>query len=389
MKRIIESLLDTDNYKLSMQRIYFYRFSDVVGEYSFRCRGDETFTPDMVEEIRRQIDLLGDLRFTEEEIEYVKSMWYHSDAVGFHEFLRFFRLNPDFVTVDSSGPNGLTIRARGPLWAVSPFEIHVLSIVNEVYFTMKYDMASLISDSMSRFTEKMKKFRERPFSVTEFGTRRRLSVMNQDIILRGLMHGAKGFLAGTSNVHLARKYGIKAMGTFAHEYVCVPQGLNDCSLRNSQRYAWDQWCREYRGALGICLTDTLGQDKFEMDFDRYWANMFTGLRHDSGDPIEWGERAIDLYRKYDIDPGTKTLMFSDSLDFNGCWKLEDRFAGRVRTAYGIGTWLTNDTGKKPLNIVFKLVGVNGRPVAKLSNVDGKTMCEDDGFVKRLREDIRS
>jgi len=390
MPKIIYSILDNDMYKINMQRVYFYRFSDVMGEFKFKCRSPNArFTKEMIAEINKQVNYLCDLTYTDEELAFLKAIWYHKDAVGFLEFLRFFRFNRDFIKITEATDNcGISIVAKGPLWAVSPFEIPVLAIVNEVYFkyTHPHDYCALHNSLKERFGRKIVEFQARPFSLTEFGTRRRLSFDAQDYVVDGLRTLVPQYLAGTSNVLLAMKYGIKPIGTFAHEYVCMPQGLSDCSLRNSQRYAWDQWCREYKGALGICLTDTLGQEKFERDFDRYWANMFTGLRHDSGDPHAWGERAIELYKQYDIDPATKTLMFSDSLNFDKCWELEDNFFGRVKTAYGIGTWLTNDTFDEPLNIVMKLVRVNDRPVAKLSNVETKANGDAE-YVARLRGDI--
>jgi len=386
--RIIASLLDTDWYKITMNRIFFYRFSDVVGEYAFICRTpDVKFTGNMVSIIRQQIDLLCNLRFNEEEIDFIKSVPYMRNAVGYLEFLKLFKLNRDFITVSRDSPCGLSIRARGPLWAVSPFEIYVLAIVNEVYFSERYGRGDIHYAARSKFKEKMADFNARPFPIMEFGTRRRLSYDNQSAIVQTLEKLIPEHFIGTSNVLLSKKYGLKPQGTFAHEYACMPQGLDGCSLRNSQRYAWDQWCREYRGDIGCCLTDTLGQGKFEKDFDKYWANMFTSLRHDSGDPINWGDRAVEIYRNYGIDPMSKTLVFSDGLDFETARKIHAHFKDKIRTVFGIGTFLTNDTNVPPLNIVMKLVSVNNRPVAKLSNVAGKTTCEDAGFVKRLKLEI--
>jgi nicotinate phosphoribosyltransferase len=390
MKPIIKSLLDTDWYKITMNRIFFYRFSDVVGEYAFICRTPNVvFTSDMVKEIKHQIDELCKLRFSEDEIEFIKSVPYMTNAVGYLEFLKLFQLNRDFITISQDGPCGLEIRARGPLWAVSPFEIYVLAIVNEVYFKhidLPHDLSLRLS-AITRLKDKLKNFYDDPFPIMEFGTRRRLSFDNQQYVIKTLINSIPQYFKGTSNILFSKKFNLKPQGTFAHEYVCMPQGLNDCSLRNSQRYAWDQWCREFRGDIGSCLTDTLGQKKFEQDFDKYWANMFTSLRHDSGDPIKWGNRAIDIYHNFGIDPMTKTLIFSDSLNFETARKIYHYFKDTIRTVFGIGTFLTNDTDVWPLNIVMKLVSVNNRPVAKLSNNPGKTTCEDAGFVKRLQKEI--
>jgi nicotinate phosphoribosyltransferase len=166
----------------------------------------------------------------------------------------------------------------------------------------------------------------------------------------------------------------------------MPQGLPDCNPAESQKYAWDRWCREYKGDLGVCLTDTLGQNKFETDFTMYWANLFTGLRHDSGNPFEWGRRAIKLYEKHNIDPKTKLLMFSDSLDFKTAASIFKEFDGKVKLGFGIGTFLTNDMIEAPLNVVMKLVRVNNKPVAKLSNVPGKHMG-DPQYVEWLKQEV--
>jgi len=394
MKSIITNLLDTDWYKITMNRVFFYRFSDVVGEYSFICRTpDINFTSGMVNEIKEQIDNLCNLRFSEEDIEFIRSVSYMRNAIGYLEFLKLFQLNRDFISVSTDSPCGLSIRAKGPLWAVSPFEIYVLAIVNEVYYKhISLTAESYFGINMSadaRLHEKLKDLNDDPFPLMEFGTRRRLSGHWQETVVKELIKSIPDYFVGTSNVLLSKKYNLKPQGTFAHEYACMPQGLNDCSLRNSQRYAWDQWCREYRGDIGCCLTDTLGQRKFENDFDKYWANMFTSVRHDSGDPIEWGIRMVHLYQNFGIDPMSKTLVFSDNLNFRKAKEIHNHFKDTIRTAFGIGTFLTNDTYEIPLNIVMKLVSVNNRPVAKLSNVPSKSVCEDAEFVEILKRDIDS
>lgn len=386
MKPIITSLLDTDWYKITMNRIFFYRFSDVVGEYAFICRTPNViFNREMVNAIQYQINMLCELQFTADEIRFIKSIPYMKDAVGYLEFLKLFKLNKEFISVSwSMNSCGLEIRAKGPLWAVSPFEIYILAIVNEIYFSYYKDLKT---SSVERLKAKLKDFNDDPFPIMEFGTRRRLSFDNQKFVLETLIKFIPQYFMGTSNIWFSKKFDLKPQGTFAHEYACMPQGLNDCSLKNSQRYAWDQWCREYRGDIGCCLTDTLGQAKFEKDFDRYWANMFTSLRHDSGDPIAWGNRAVKIYNDFGIDPMTKTLVFSDSLNFETAREIHKHFKGIIRTVFGIGTFLTNDTGVSPLNIVMKLISVNNRPVAKLSNVAEKTVCEDPEFVERLKKEI--
>jgi nicotinate phosphoribosyltransferase len=307
--------------------------------------------------------------------------------------LRLFQLNRSYLHCSLNDDGTLNLYAEGPIWAISPFEIYCLSIVNEVYFFHKYrdtylDLCKTLSE---RTDAKIRKWMcaggsilMDPFTLNEFGTRRRFMRDAQGIIIDRLAVAGEKYFFGTSNPMWAMKKGLRPIGTFAHEFVCYCQALNDCTLSNSQRYAWNVWQREYHAALGICLTDTLGQEKFEKDFDPYWANLFTGCRHDSGDPIEWGDRLLDIYRSFNIDPRSKTLMFSDSLDFDKAQKIQDHFYDKCKISFGIGTYLTNDTGVEPLNIVMKLQEANGKPVAKLSNVSGKTMCGDDKYVEYLK-----
>jgi nicotinate phosphoribosyltransferase len=189
---------------------------------------------------------------------------------------------------------------------------------------------------------------------------------------------------GTSNVYLARQYGLAAIGTMAHEYLQTFQAVG-VQLRNFQKAALEAWVQEYRGDLGIALTDVVGMDAFLADFDLYFAKLFDGLRHDSGDPIEWGEKALSHYEKLRIPALSKRLVFSDGLDLPKALEIWRHFADRVQCGFGIGTHLTNDVGLAPLNIVMKLVECNGQPVAKLSDSPGKTMCTDETFLAYLRQ----
>lgn len=399
---IINSLLDEDLYKFSMQKIYFRKYNDVWAKYEFRCRTENIFfTPLMIEEITKEIDCLCELTFTEEEIKYLMSLpWLN--AIGYKELLRLFKLNRKYITIsdlnknqEKKFPNNLKIVAEGPIWIISMFEIFVLSIVNEIYFKYvfreKFSYAvndeNIFSEGKKLLEEKIKFINGNPFPLTEFGTRRRFSHYWQNYVIRELKEKVPT-LTGTSNVYFAMKFGLKPLGTMAHEFICMPQGLGTNTVAESQKVAFNSWMEEYRGDLGIALTDTLGQEKFLKDFDKLYANAFTGVRHDSGDPIEWGEQIIEHYQKLGVDPRTKTLMFSDSLDFTKAYFIYKHFKDKCKLGFGIGTYLTNDVGIKPLNIVYKLVEVQHKPVAKLSNVDGKVFCNDDDYVEYLKKAIR-
>jgi nicotinate phosphoribosyltransferase len=192
---------------------------------------------------------------------------------------------------------------------------------------------------------------------------------------------------GTSNVHLAKKYGLVPIGTMAHEYLQTFQAMG-VQLKDFQKAALEAWVQEYRGDLGVALTDVVGMDAFVADFDLYFAKLFDGLRHDSGDPVAWGEKALAHYERLKINAHTKRLVFSDGLDIPTALALHDHFADRIQTGFGIGTHLTNDMGLPTLNIVMKLVSCNGQPVAKLSDSPGKTICDDATFLAYLRQVFR-
>jgi nicotinate phosphoribosyltransferase len=222
------------------------------------------------------------------------------------------------------------------------------------------------------------------FTFFEFGLRRRYSAAWQDEVVATLQQRVPQFLGGTSNVYLARQYGLTPIGTMAHEYLQAHQALG-ARLRDFQKAALEGWVQEYRGDLGVALTDVVGMDAFLADFDLYFAKLFDGLRHDSGDPVVWGEKAIAHYARLRIDAHTKRIVFSDGLDIPRAIGLHQHFGDRIQTAFGIGTNLTNDTIHKPLNIVMKILTCQGQPVAKLSDSPGKTLCDDQGYLTYLRQ----
>jgi nicotinate phosphoribosyltransferase len=267
------------------------------------------------------------------------------------------------------------------------FEIYLLEIVNEVYFRMKYDYMQLIDSAKERLYHKVNSFRmeEYDFKFAEFGARRRLSREWQDYVVGELLQTGK--CVGTSNVYLAMKHGCKPIGTYAHEYVQMFQGIQSIPLAYTNKVALEEWFDEYQGDLGTALTDTLGTDLFLRDFNKLQAMCYTGVRHDSGDPIEWGNKIIAHYEKLGIDPKTKTLLFSDSLDFGRAQNIYDYFENKINVSFGIGTYLSNDTDVDALNIVIKLQYVNGHPVAKLSDVPGKTMCQDSNYISYLKNAV--
>lgn len=388
---IIVSLLDTDLYKFNMNMVMFHKHTNLNGTYLFKCRNkDVVFTNQIVDEINAQIDHLCTLRFTEEELDYLNSIpFIKSDYV---EFLRLWHPMRRYVTCHGNPDGSLYIKVEGPLFSVMQFEIYLLEIVNEVYFRMRYDYLDLVDSARKKLLEKIGGFAtdiggymKYDFKFAEFGCRRRLSREWQDYVVRELLKTR--YCVGTSNVYLAMKYGCKPIGTYAHEYVQMYQGIPGVTLAYTNKMAMDEWFEEFQGDNGTALTDTLGTDLFLMDFNKLQANCYTGVRHDSGDPIAWGEKIITHYEKLGIEPMTKTLLFSDSLDFDKAQGIYDHFRNRIKVSFGIGTYLSNDTDVDPLNIVIKLQYVNGHPVAKLSDVPGKTMCQDDNYISYLQNAV--
>lgn len=381
----VVSLLDTDLYKFNMNQVMFHKHTNLNGKYIFKCRNKGVeFTTEMCDEINAQIDHLCTLTFADEELEYLASLRFiKSDYI---EFLRLWRPLRRYVNCWLDGTE-LHIEVDGPIFSAMQFEIYLLEIVNEVYFRMKYDYLNLVASAREKLYHKILGFREEmyDFKFAEFGCRRRLSREWQDYVVGELLQ--TGFCVGTSNVYLAMKYGCKPIGTYAHEYVQMYQGIPGVTLAYTNKMAMDEWFEEYQGDNGTALTDTLGTDLFLMDFNRLQANCYTGVRHDSGDPIEWGEAIIAHYEKLGIDPKTKTLLFSDSLNFDKAQAIYNHFRGRVNVSFGIGTFLSNDTNVDPLNIVIKLQFVNGHPVAKLSDDWGKAMCQDTAYLEYLKSAV--
>ena len=384
---IVVSLLDTDLYKFNMDQVIFHKHTDLSGEYYFRCRNEGIrFTREMFDEINAQIDHLCTLTFSKEELDYLRSIRFIKN--DYVEFLRLWRPIRDYVETSLSDDGELGIVVRGPLFSAMQFEIYLLEIVNEVYFRMQYDYDQLLSSAEEKLNQKIRDFNsgKYTFKFAEFGCRRRLSREWEDVVVRRLAEETKNCV-GTSNVYLAWKHNLTPIGTYAHEFVQMYQGIDSIPLAYTNHYALEDWYDEYRGDNGTALTDTVTTDLFLLDFNRAMANNFSGVRHDSGDPYVWGEKIVSHYQRYGIDPHTKQLLFSDSLDFDRAQALYEHFRDRIKVSFGIGTFCSNDTCEEALNIVIKLQTVNGRAVAKLSDAPGKAMCRDENYLEYLKRSV--
>jgi nicotinate phosphoribosyltransferase len=392
MTPIIRSLLETDLYKFTMWQAMLHRHPQAQAEYRFVCRNDSAYPlAELLADVNAQLDHLCSLAFTEDELGYLGGLRYiKSDFV---DFLRIFRFQRRFIEARAEGGT-LGIVASGPQVHVMGFEIYVLAIVNELYFR-RFERAAALAEGRARLQVKIEQLREfqreparaHPFEFFDFGVRRRFSGAWQQEVVTTLKEAVPQFFKGTSNVYLAKQLDLVAIGTMAHEYLQSYQAL-DVRLRNFQTAALEDWVHEYRGDLGVALTDVVGMDAFLADFDLYFAKLFDGLRHDSGDPVVWGEKALAHYAKLRIDAHTKRLVFSDGLTLRSAFGIYRHFADRTQLGFGIGTNLTNDVGLVPLNIVMKLVRCNGQPVAKLSDSPGKTLSTDETFLAYLRQVFR-
>jgi nicotinate phosphoribosyltransferase len=389
---IITSLLDTDLYKFTMMQVVLHQFPGAQVEYRFKCRNPGVNLAQYIGEIREEIRGLCSLHFQDAELLYLRSMRFiKSDFV---DFLGLFRLNEKYITLTALPSGEIDITIKGPWLHTILFEIPVLAIVNEVYFRNQRAKPDLAL-ARQRLDTKMRQLRVdglADLKIADYGTRRRFSKAWHEEVLRslvaGLGTGHTGQLAGTSNVLYAMKLGLTPLGTMAHEYLQACQALGP-RLRDSQVYAFESWAREYRGDLGIALSDVYGMSAFLRDFDMYFCKLFDGARHDSGDPFAWGERLIAHYKANRVDPLTKTFIFSDGLTIPRTIELYQQFRGRCLLAFGIGTNLTNDMDDaprhEPLQIVIKLVRCNGQPVAKLSDTPAKNMCDDEKYLAYLRQ----
>ncbi|MFF6009317.1 nicotinate phosphoribosyltransferase [Rahnella sp. R3(2024)] len=383
---ILTSLLDTDAYKLHMQQAVFHRYHHINVVAEFRCRGDELLG-EYADDIRQQIQLMSELALTDDEFTYLSGLPFFTQ--DYLSWLKTFRYNPQHVTV-SDRDGHLHVRIEGPWREVIMWEVPLLAVISEVVHRHRSPQITAgmaveqLRMNLASFSEQAADVDLSAFRLMDFGTRRRFSGEVQEAIVSTLKNEFP-YLVGTSNYDVAHKLQLAPVGTQAHEWFQAHQQISPV-LANSQRAALQAWLDEYPDQLGIALTDCITMDAFLRDFGPKFANAYQGLRHDSGDPFEWGEKAIAHYHALDIDPMTKTLVFSDNLDLDKALHLYRHFHKRVNLVFGIGTRLTcNIPGVKPLNIVIKLVQCNGKPVAKLSDSPGKTICQDKAFVKALRK----
>ena len=397
---MVHSLLDTDFYKLTMMQVVLHHYASAWVRYAFKWRNWNEMhltipLQDFKDKVDAEIDRLCELRITEDEVRYLTSIRFFKP--DFIEYLRLFQLNRKYInTFIEEGQ--LKINIEGPWLNTILYEIPVLATISELYSsTHGVDDEAWTRDGRKRLKKKVRVLNkttiaDKSFNFAEFGTRRRASYSWQEEVLRYLIDHCSRSMVGSSNLHFAMKLGIRPIGTMAHEFFQAHQQLGP-RLVDSQKVALQCWADEYRGELGIALSDTMGFDKFLKDFDRFFALLFNGCRHDSGDPILWTEKLIAHYKDLRIDPKTKSAIYSDSLTLESAVDIFRRFHDQIQTSFGIGTNLTNDCGFVAPQVVIKMVECNRKPVAKISDSEEKGMCEDPAFLDYLnyviREDVNS
>jgi nicotinate phosphoribosyltransferase len=380
-------LLDTDLYKFTMMQVVLHHFPEAQVRYRFQCRNAGIDLTPYIGAIQQEIDALCSLRFSAAELDYLRQLRFLKS--DFIDFLELFQLHARHVSIaPAPSANGeIDLQVDGPWLHTILFEVPLLAIVNEIYFRATQPDPDY-AEGRRRLQRKIELIANdaslADCQIADYGTRRRFSRAWHDQVISTLKRDLGANFVGTSNVLSAWRQHLVPRGTMAHEYLQACQALGP-RLRDSQIFAFEVWAREYRGDLGIALSDIYGLDAFLRDFDLYFCKLFDGARHDSGDPFEWGERMLAHYHAHRIDARSKTLIFSDSLDFERVIALYRRFHGRVQTAFGVGTNLTNDLGFEPLQIVMKMVRCNGQPVTKLSDTPAKDMGVDPAYLNYLRQ----
>ncbi|HAS6476364.1 TPA: nicotinate phosphoribosyltransferase [Vibrio parahaemolyticus] len=408
--RIIQSALDFDVYKVNMMSAVAALYPDAMVSYKFIVRSEEDLS-ELLPEVKAEVLKLQDVRFTEDEIAYMKYVAPYLKP-EFVEALRHFRFNPQSDVsfhnktmsdvsfhnkTMSDGSSQLRITING-LWKETIlYETIIMSIVSEVRSRQRWSdipfeqFQTVLEDKVCYLKAELERRNITNFKFADMSTRRRFSFQAQRTMLEYLSKELPQCLTGTSNYHLARELDLTPIGTVAHEWFMGHQAL--VNVRDSQKIALQRWQKMFNGALGIALTDTIGIDAFLKDFDEELSHAYVGVRHDSGCPFTWGEKMIAHYESLGIDPMTKTLVFTDGLNFEQALDICEHFQGRVQVSFGIGTSLANDMGNyvndqgeayQPLSIVIKMVTCNGSPVAKISDEPEKAMCEDIFFLMNLK-----
>lgn len=389
LKPIINSLLENDEYKIPMGQCINHQHNEKQSHWGFKCRNkDVKFTKEMVEEIKEQIDHYCTLKFKSDELKYLRETLYWIKP-SYIDYLKFWHPCREDIVIGTEADCGLTVDFYGTESSVQFYETPIMTIICETYYRLGGNYDELFEDFKKQVADIIDGLKTGRYNVgcfSEFGFRRRLSFEAQDYFMSEITKANVPEFMGTSDMYFAKKYGVKAAGTMAHQFGMLFQGYPELNPAYLNKYMLESWVKEFGTDNGIALTDTIGTDVFLRDFNKHFATVFSGVRHDSGDPYEWGEKILAHYKKFGIDPHTKTLLFSDSLSFEKATKIYEYFKDKCKVAFGIGGSCVSPHGNE-LNIVIKLIEVDGHPVAKLSDTPGKGMCRDPEYVDWLTRTI--
>jgi len=377
---IITSMLDTDLYKYTMMQCVLHHYPNTQVQYRFKCRQSIDLRS-IAEKIKAQVVHYCSLNLQEDELQYLQSFpFFKTDFIN---YLRNYRLTANHVKIETN--ENLDISIQGSWLETILFEVPLLAIISELYYHENFPNATL-QQARENLKEKIALLQQSEYQglrFSDFGTRRRFSKIWQKEILETLKTSLPHQFVGTSNLYLAKNLKLKPIGTMAHEFLQAFQVLAP-RLQGSQNFALNVWLEEYQDQLGIALTDVLTMDIFLQEFDRHLAARFKGLRQDSGDPIAWGEKALQHYQSLGISPHDKTFVFSNGLTFPHAIKIYNHFKDKCQQHFGIGTNLTNDVGLSPIDIVIKMTQANQHPVVKISDSPGKIISEDPKFLEHVK-----
>lgn len=366
------SLLDNDFYKFTMQYAAVKLYPETQAKYEFINRGEHPFPPGFDKALKQRVEDMADLSLTRDEKEFLRITCPYLNP-AYLDFLQGYSYDPSEVEVIQNG-NDLSVKIQGHWYRTILWEVPILSLISELF----YELTGLQRDSDEKVVETVKRkaesYLDLGVKVAEFGTRRRHSYEVHRLVVEALKDFGEGSYVGTSNVHFAMTTGVKPIGTHAHEWFMYHGARFGFKIANG--IGLDRWVNAYHGDLGIALTDTYTTDVFFTQFNKKLAKLFDGVRHDSGDPVEFAQKTIEHYEKMGIDPLHKTIIFSDGLNLDKVKRISDATSGKIGISFGIGTNLTNDVGLKPMNIVLKLISI-AEPdlpwtnVVKLSDEKGK------------------
>lgn len=367
-KAVLPSLLDNDFYKFTMQHAVIKRFPYAKARYQFINRGKHEFPENFAQKLREAVDDMARLRLDYKEKEYLRTTCPYLDPT-YLDFLQGYRYDPSEVHIEQNGTD-VKVSVEGYWYRTILWEVPIMALICELFYRETGQLRQPDELVVNTVENKISLYKKLGVKFAEFGTRRRHSYEVHDLVVKILREKGTGTFIGTSNVYLAMKYDIKPIGTHAHEWFMFHAAKYGFKMANSM--GLEHWVDVYRGDLGIALTDTYTTDVFFEQFDKKFAKLFDGVRHDSGDPLEFGDKTINHYKKLGIDPLTKTIIFSDGLNYEKVERIVQHCKGRIGLSFGIGTDLTNDVGLKPMNIVLKMTeaqpeNANWTGVVKLSD----------------------